>query len=78
MLLKHSLFILYCISSISETSRYSSVVEHFLGKEEVRGSNPRNGSGPSHGVFFDGLTRAVQVAVVPIFESKTSSAQTAV
>ena len=29
---------------LNEISRFSSVVEHFLGKEEVMGSNPINGS----------------------------------
>ena len=29
---------------LNELSRFSSVVEHFLGKEEVMGSNPINGS----------------------------------
>ena len=31
-------------SKIKRISRFSSVVEHFLGKEEVMGSNPINGS----------------------------------
>jgi hypothetical protein len=31
-------------SKINRISRFSSVVEHFLGKEEVMGSNPINGS----------------------------------
>ena len=30
--------------SFFSISRFSSVVEHFLGKEEVMGSNPINGS----------------------------------
>ena len=36
-----------------EKCRCSSVVEHFLGKEEVWGSIPHNGSGPTGKNFFN-------------------------
>ena len=38
---------------------HSSVVEHFLGKEEVTGSNPVVGSKDSRGAAVDGLDLSV-------------------